>query len=72
MSMDLHQTKFKISNVGPKLKDIVSEGIRYSAYSDRGRQVKRMMAQDRVERARMPISLLLMTSVALCSTIITT
>lgn len=42
-----------------KHPDIIRQGIRYSAYSDRGKQVKDEMRREKRDRTTVPISALL-------------
>lgn len=52
-----------------KKPDIVKDKIRYSAYSDRGRAVKRQMLRDKRNRTSVPISIMLTAGLALSSAV---
>jgi hypothetical protein len=48
-----------------KHPDIIRDGIRYSAYSPRGKQVKREMLREKRNRTSVPISIMLTVGLAL-------
>jgi len=52
-----------------KHPDIIRDGIRFSAYSDRGRAVKNEMRRDKRNRTSIPISIMLTAGLALTHTV---
>jgi hypothetical protein len=50
-----------------KHPDIIRDGIHYSAYSHRGKQVKREMRREKRNRTSVPISIMLTVGLALSS-----
>jgi hypothetical protein len=52
-----------------KHPDIIRDGVRYSSYSDRGKQVKREMLRDRRNRTSVLISIMLTVGLALSTAV---
>jgi hypothetical protein len=52
-----------------KHPDIIRDGIRYSAYSHRGKQVKREILREKRNRTSVPISIMLTVGLALSSAV---
>jgi hypothetical protein len=52
-----------------KYPDVIRDKIRYSAYSHRGKQVKREILRDRRNRTSVPISIMLTVGLTLAHTV---